>query len=102
MVKKKVTKKKTTTKKVVRKKTPIKKNIQTKKNILKVGKFKTNKLFFTSLIVFIISFALYLIIQKPEVLYAVFGFIAIIAGSLVLLSIILELIFWLLRRAGKK
>ncbi len=82
-------KRKTTKKKVISKKTIEKK------------KLKTSKLLLWSLIVFVISFTLYLA-TTIEPLNSFFGFIAILAGSIFGLSVILELIFWILGKAGKK
>ena len=108
MAKKKVTKKKTTAKKkVVKKKSPVKKKSTSKKNSQKKldvnrSQKKANKLLIYSIIIFAISFPLYLFIDNPVYLYGIFGLIAIISGSWVILSVILELIFWLLKKANKK
>ncbi|MEA3414377.1 MAG: hypothetical protein U9Q99_02535 [Nanoarchaeota archaeon] len=109
MVKKKVTKKK-----VVKKKIPTKKRTSKKKstrssvytktlnkgakkqNILKKGKFKTHKLFKSSLIGFILSLIIVWISQN-EVIDAFFGLILIISGALIILSILLEIIFLVLK-----
>jgi hypothetical protein len=103
MVKKKVTKKtsKKVTKKTTRKvskKTNKKQNKKISlKKYLELKTLMANELLFWSIIVFAVSWILYGIIQVEQI-YTFFGTIAILAGSVALLSIILEVIFFLLRR----
>lgn len=100
MAKKKSVKK--TKKKVSRsptKKRAIKKLPQNQipiQNIKKKWK-KTTKSLLYSFVVFIISLVLYLVTSQ-EVLESVFGFVMIISGALVILFLIIELIFYFLKK----
>ncbi len=88
-------------KKSVKKKSNKNQNITSKK-VLEKKKLKTAKLLTTSVIVFLISFVLYLASTDESTLEAIAGFIAILAGAVVLLGITIEVILFLLKRAGKK
>ncbi len=96
MVKKKVVKKK------VSKKKPIKKSpTKNFEKVIEKKKMKTAKLLFTSVVIFILSYSAYLLISIESV-YIFFGLIAILSGSLILLSLILELTFYLIGKARRK
>ena len=87
-------------KKSVKKKSKVVPKITSPK-ILERKKIKTAKLLITSGIIFLISFVLYFA-TTPETLQGLFGFIAILSGAVVLLGITIELILFILKRAGKK
>ena len=73
----------------------------TSKKVLEKKKLKTAKLLITSGIIFLISIVLYFA-TTPKTLQGFFGFIAILSGAVVLLGITIEVILFLLKRAGKK
>ena len=62
---------------------------------------KTSKLLIYSFVIFLVSLVLYYA-TTIDIIEAVFGFIAILSGAVVLLAIISEVVFYLLKRAGKK
>lgn len=96
MVKKKAVRKK------VSKKKPIKKSpTKNFEKVIEKKKMKTAKLLFTSVVIFILSYSAYLLISIESV-YILFGLIAILSGSLILLSLILELTFYLIGKARRK
>lgn len=85
-------------KKKVKKKTRAKP--KTSKVLEKKTK-KTTKLLIYSFVIFLVSIVMYYA-TTIDVLEAVFGFIAILSGAVVLLAIISEVVFYLLKRARKK
>jgi hypothetical protein len=104
MAKKKVMKKKVKniSKKIVKKK--VVKKVNSKKvgdKILEKKSRKVTRLLLYSFIVFVISFILYGI-TSVDPLEAFFGFVVIFSGAVVILGIISELIFFFLKRNGKK
>lgn len=86
-------------KKSVKKKS--KKRQITSKKVLEKKKLKTAKLLTTSTIIFLVSLVLYFA-TNAETMKAMFGFITILAGAVILLGITIEVILFLLKRAGKK
>ena len=73
----------------------------TSPKVLEKKRLKTARLLITSTIIFLISIVLYFA-TTPETLQGFFGFIAILSGAIVLLGITIEIILFLLKRAGKK
>ena len=87
-------------KKSVKKRTKKAQNLTSPK-VIEKKKLKTAKLLTISGIIFLISIVLYFATSEV-ILESFFGFIAILAGAVVLLGIVTEVIFFLLKRSKKK